>query len=293
MNRIGVSIIGLGLIGGSLGMALRSRASDKIRVTGYARNPATAKLAQTMGAVELVARTPEEAVAGADYVFLCTPVLTILKLAAQVAPHMKSESVLTDVGSTKRWLGEQIRRLLPSDIHFVGAHPMAGKERSGIEAATPDLFQNRWFLLTPDAAVPVAAVDRLEELVRLTGARTAIMDEATHDRRTAVISHVPHVVAAAMVHLLDKEEDPMETGRFVGGGFRDTTRIASSDADMWADICITNAAPILDCLQDMSRILEDISRKIAAGERDSIHTFFATAKRRRDALLKQETTAPD
>lgn len=288
-----VAIIGLGLIGGSLGLALRKAGEGSVRVTGYARKPETAKLAMALGALDQIAETEATAVSEADFVFLCSPVLSMLPLAEQIIPCMKRGAVLTDVGSTKAWLGEEVRRRMKPGIFFIGAHPMAGKEKNGIQAADKGLFDKRWFLLTPDESVPAAVVEELSDLIKLTGAKIAVMDEHIHDRRTAVISHVPHVVAAALVHLLDKDASPRETGRFVGGGFRDTTRIASSDADMWADICMTNQENISHCLADVEKILRDVRGLITKGDRDAVREYFLTAKARRDVLMSQLTIAPD
>ena len=286
-----IAILGLGLIGGSLGLAFRAVKSEKIHVTGYARRPETGELAVSMGVVDSMSSTPAQAVTDADFVFLCTPVLQMLPMASAVLPYMKQGSVLTDVGSTKRWFAEELRPLLPEGIHYIGGHPMAGKEKSGLSAAMPDLFLNRWYLFTPSVDAPSALLSELRRLIGLTGAMTAIMDEKQHDQITAVISHMPHIAAAALVHLLKKEMNPAETARFIGGGFRDTTRIASSDADMWADICMTNPENIVAGLNDMTAVLADVSRMIREGDRMGIHAYFSESKRLRDTLMSKENSS--
>ena len=288
MSVTRVAILGLGLIGGSLGLALRSAASAEVHVTGYARRSETAELALKMGAVDVMAATPELAVADADFVFLCTPVLQMLPVAQRALPHMKTGAVLTDVGSTKRWFTEAIRPLLPIGVRYIGGHPMAGRERSGMEAAQPDLFQDKWFLFTPFTDTPPELLNRLRQLISLTGAKTAELDGRTHDQITAVISHVPHVVAAGLVHLLRKQNDPGQTARFIGGGFRDTTRIASSDADMWADICMTNGDNIAAELDATADLLANAAKMIRSGDRLGLHKYFTEAKQLRDDLLSQE-----
>lgn len=291
MTDTRVAILGLGLIGGSLGLSFRAVTSEKIHVTGYARRKETGELALSMGAVDEMAVTPQQAVSRADFVFLCTPVLQMRAMAESALPHMKRGSVLTDAGSTKCWLGRIIRPLLPEGIHFIGGHPMAGREKSGLEAAMPDLFRNRWYLFTPQSDVPEDSMARLDCLINLTGAMTAVMDDEKHDRVTAVISHVPHVAAAALVHLLKKEMNPVETARFIGGGFRDTTRIASSDADMWADICMTNPENIAGGIDEMVSVLTEASQMIRAGDRSGIHTYFSEAKWLRNMLMAKEKSA--
>ncbi len=288
MKTTKVAILGLGLIGGSLGLAFRAVAGEKIHVTGYARRTETGERAIAMGAVDVMAPTPDQAVAAADIVFLCTPVLQMLPMAQAVLPHMKPAAVLTDVGSTKRWFGEAVRAMLPEGIVYIGGHPMAGREKSGLEAADKELYQGRWYLFTPSSDTPDGALSELRRLIGLTGAVTAVLEEEKHDRVTAVISHVPHVAAAALVHLLQKEMNPAETARFIGGGFRDTTRIASSDSNMWADICMTNPDNIAAGIDELAAVLTEVSRRIRAGDRDAVYTWFSEAKQLRNALLAGE-----
>ena len=288
MSKIQVALLGLGLIGGSLGMALRRYAGEQVHVTGFSRRRETGRLALSMGAVDVMAETPAAAVTGADFVFLCTPVLQMLPMAETVLPSMKKGAVLSDVGSTKTWFANEIRSKLPPEVFYIGGHPMAGGEKSGMAAATADLFQNRWFILTPFPETPQAVLAALRQLVALTGAKTADLDEANHDQITAVISHVPHVVAAGLVHLLKKEKDPVLTARFIGGGFRDTTRIASSNADMWADICMTNDVNIAAELEALAGLLNDMAGRIRSGDRKTVHGYFREAKELRDGLLDQE-----
>jgi len=288
MKTTKVAIIGLGLIGGSLGLALRAVTSETIHVTGYSRRRDTGEQALVMGAVDVMAATPQQAAASADIVFLCTPVLQLIPLAAAVLPVMKTGAVLTDVGSTKHWLAEALRPLLPAGIHYIGGHPMAGREKSGLSAAMPNLFREKWYIFTPSTQTPSVLVEEIQRLIELTGAMTAVMDETKHDQVTAVISHLPHIAAASLVHLLKKEMNPTETARFIGGGFRDTTRIASSDADMWADICVTNRENIITGLEEMSSVLAEVARMIRVGDRTGLHVYFVEAKELRDGLLSQE-----
>ena len=168
---------------------------------------------------------------------------------------------------------------------------MAGREKSGIEAASPGLFQQRWYIFTPYDDTPPLVLEKLRGLIAKTGALTAVLDEESHDRMTAVISHIPHVAAAALVHLLKQEVNPVQTARFVGGGFRDTTRIASSDADMWADICLTNPENIAVELDEMGKLLAEMAGMIRSGNREGIHEFFREAKIMRDTVLLQEQSA--
>ena len=149
MSSAKVAILGMGLIGGSLGMALRKFGAGTVSVTGYARRMQTREAALTLGAADTMAETPEAAVGDADFVFICTPMLQMLPMATAILPCMKPGAILTDVGSTKKWFAENIRPFLPSSVHYIGGHPMAGREKSGMEAATPELFQHCWYILLP------------------------------------------------------------------------------------------------------------------------------------------------
>ncbi len=288
MSRTRVAILGLGLIGGSLGLALRQAGAEQLEVVGFARRAATGALALQMGAVDKLADTPQAAVQDADFVFLCTPVLQMLPMSETVLPAMKPGAVLSDVGSTKGWFVQKIRNLLPPHVHYIGGHPMAGRERSGMEAAQAGLVRDKWFIFTPLPDTPPELMQRLRQLIQLTGAKMAELDEQTHDQVTAVISHVPHVVAAGLVQLLRKQSDPALTARFIGGGFRDTTRIASSDADMWADICMTNGENIAAELDATLNLMGNVATMIRAGDRQGVHEYFTQAKQLRDALLTTE-----
>lgn len=286
MGKFNVTIIGVGLIGGSLGLALKNAGGDRLVITGVDSDAASVAEAVRTGAIDRGTLALAEGAADADVVFLCTPVLQIPALVAQVAPLLKAGAIISDVGSTKLYLAEKIRGLIPDGVHYVGGHPMAGREKSGITAASKDLFRDKWYIITPDADTAVAAVDSVRELVALTGARVTVMDMAHHDRCAAVISHVPHVGAAALVNLLGcypGQEEYMLS--LAGGGFCDTTRIASSNADMWADICLTNDAMIIDGLEHLRGIIDEVTAAIRRSDRAAVHAFFSEAKARRDSII--------
>ncbi len=283
MNPPRITIIGVGLIGGSLGLALTAAGHD---VTGVDSDRDSLDIAVGRGSITRGTTDLAAGVAEADVVFLCTPVLQIPALVARIAPRLKAGAIVTDVGSTKKYLGEKITRLLPRGVHYVGGHPMAGREKSGIAAADTNLFRDRRYILTPDAATPAAAVATVAGLIRETGARVSVMDIIHHDDCAAVISHVPHVVAAGLVNLLGRYPGEEENiGALAGGGFCDTTRIASSDADMWADICLTNPTAITAGLEELQVLLGDVVAAIRRGDRAAVHAYFAAAKARRDNII--------
>ena len=288
-----ITIIGMGLIGGSLGLALRAAQGANIRITGVDVSEDSLNTARLLGAADDITTDSKAAVKDADIVFLCTPVLQAAALAKEIAPYLKQGAIVTDTCSTKSYLMQQIAFLLPAGIHYIPGHPMAGREKSGIEAADAALFDNKWYILTPKQTADKRAVDLVRQVINLTGARITIMEAGQHDVCTALISHVPHIGAAALVNLLAYSEDQDSSIKLAGGGFRDTTRIASSNADMWADICMTNAAPIVDSLDKFNQLITQITQAIREGDRARVHNFFTTAKKRRDGLLQLELSASE
>jgi prephenate dehydrogenase len=281
-----ITIIGVGLIGGSLGLALRRSAPGEFEITGVDSDPASLAAAIVGGVIDRSEDSLSAGVREADVVFLCTPVLQIPRLVLEILPFLKHGAILSDVGSTKGFLRQKITSLLPSDIHYVGGHPMAGREKSGVSAADENLFRGKMYILTAGTATCPAAVDTIAGIVRRTGANVTVMDVNRHDCSAAVISHVPHVAAAALVNLLNRYPGQEESLlQLAGGGFCDTTRIASSNADMWADICLTNAAAITDGLEQLQAIIDEVIDAIGRGDRAIVHDFFKEAKTRRDKLI--------
>jgi len=278
-----ITIVGLGLIGGSLGLAFHD--IPGVILTGVDSDPRTLKSAIEGGAVDYSTDDLMKGVQNADVIFLCTPVLQIIPIVKKMLPYLKPGTILTDVGSTKGFLAQGLLALLPSNIHYVSGHPMAGGEKSGIGAAHKELFKDKWYILVPDASTSSEAVEVITNILTCTGARLTTMDVADHDQYGAIISHVPHVAAAALVNLLDQYPDLEEKFKLVGGGFRDTTRIASSDADMWSDICMTNGEQITDSLLHLKAILDTVILAVQKGDRQALHHFFKRAKIRRDALI--------
>lgn len=285
-NYMNITIIGLGLIGGSIGLALKHQANDAIHITGFDRNIDVLQMAAERGAVDDYTDDYCQAVKAADVIFLCTPVLQIVATVKSILPFVKPGVILTDVGSTKRFVFEQLAAILPPDVCYVGGHPMAGSEKSGICAASKELFQNKWYILIPETTQSPAAVSTITNLIGCTGALITTMDVNKHDECAAVISHVPHVAAAALVNLLGLSPENLESNlKLAGGGFRDTTRIASSDSDMWADICLTNTEAMVDSLRNFTSSIDDLIAKMQEGDRQAVYDFFHSAKVQRDTLI--------
>ena len=286
MKRTKLAIIGVGLIGGSLGLALKDALGDAIYITGLCRTEASMRAAMACGAVDVASSDLEAVVGDADIVYLSPPVLQIVPMVERILPYLKDGAILTDAGSTKGYIYEALHRILPPYVYYVPGHPMTGREKSGVEAATKDLFAGKAYVIIDDETVPQEVKERLMALLRHTRANFTTLDLAQHDRCAAVISHVPHLAAAALVTLLNRSGDDLDSClKLIGGGFKDTTRIASSNADMWADICMTNGVPIADSLRELQAILGEVITAVERGDRQAVHDYFAASKERRDGIL--------
>ena len=284
--RTKLAIIGVGLIGGSLGLCLKDKLGDDIYITGLCRTEKSMHEAIEIGAVDSASTHFAEVVGEADIIFLSTPVLQIVPMVDQILPFLKKGAILTDAGSTKWYLCEHLKHILPPHIYYIAGHPMTGREKSGVKAAMKDLFVGKAYVIIDDPTVPQSVKDRLMQLLKYTGANFTSLDLARHDRCAAVISHVPHLTAAALVTLLNRSGDDLEAClKLIGGGFKDTTRIASSNADMWADICMTNQGPIIDGLRELQLVLNELISSVEKGDRQAIFNYFMAAKERRDRIL--------
>lgn len=286
MAKLKLAIIGIGLIGGSLGLALKAKLGDDIYIAGLSRTEKSMQLAKERGAVDMVSGDLAAVVKDADIIFLSTPVLSIVPMVKKMLPYLKAGAILTDAGSTKQYIWQHVRKILPPSVYYVAGHPMAGKEKSGVSAADKDLFRHKCYVIVKDTGAPQEVLDKVVELVKLTGANVTTLDIAEHDRCASVISHIPHVTAAALVTLLNRSRDDKESClKLAGGGFKDTTRIASSNADMWADICMTNGEAINSGLARLQLILGEVMAAIDKGDRQAVYDYFVQAKKSRDMIL--------
>ena len=267
-----IAIIGVGLIGGSLGLCLKDKLGDKVFITGLCRSEKSMKRAVELGAVDFADSDVKKVVEDADIVYLSPPVLQIVPMVKKILPHLKSGAILTDAGSTKQFIWQELKKILPNDIFYVAGHPMTGKERSGVEVADKNLFKGKAYVIAEGTDTPPEVREKLMNVLRLTEANFLEIDIAKHDRCASIISHVPHLTAAALVTLLNDAGDDLDSClKLVGGGFKDTTRIASSNADMWADICMTNGDAIANHLRDLQNILGNVINAIENHDRQAIH----------------------
>jgi prephenate dehydrogenase len=281
-----VAVLGAGLIGGSIGLAARQRLGAE--VVGHSRSPETVARALELGALDRGAGSVAEACAGADVVFCCGPVAALADQARAALAACGPEAVVSDVGSTK---GELVAAL-GGDERFIGGHPLAGAETAGVGNARADLFEGaRWYLTPTDRSSGVL-YDRLQRVVSGLGARPRAIDPAAHDRLMASVSHLPHVVANALVAEAAAElSRDSERLPEVGPSFRDTTRVAGSNPAIWADIFASNRDAVADSVEAVARRLGEAAELIRGGDRDAVAAWHAAAGEDRRRLLESELEA--
>ena len=280
-----VAVVGVGLIGGSFALALKA-ARGCAHVVGAGRDARHLALARDLGILDSVAKDPAEAVAGADLVLVAAPVAQFAPIFSAIAPRLRPDAVLTDAGSTKRDVVEAARANLgPRIARYVPAHPVAGSEHSGAAAARADLFKGRTVVLTPLAEGSTEALERIERAWGACGARLARMTPALHDEVFAAVSHLPHVLAYALVHEIAARPDAGQLFAHAAGGFRDFTRIASSHPEMWRDICLANREALLANVDRYAVQLASLRSMIERGDGTSLERFFAAAREARGRWL--------
>lgn len=283
------AIIGVGLIGGSFGMALKERGLADT-VVGVGRNPERLKRAEELGAVDSWSTDLAAGVSDADLVYVSTPVGMELDFIGRIMPHVKPGCVITDAGSTKAEICRGADALARPGVCFVGAHPMAGSEAAGVEAARSDLFVNASYVITPTEQTDADALALVRELAEGIGSSVIVMDPEAHDRCAAVISHLPHLIAAALVSLAQEHsEDDPQVFDLIAGSFRDMTRVASSSPELWRDICLTNADGIRAATDTFVRLLSQGVGLVESKDGDAFEEWFASAKRTRDKIIKPKT----
>ena len=279
-----VAIIGVGLIGGSLGLILR-RKRLAANVVGVGRRIENLKTAVELGAIDRFVVDPTEAVRTADLVVLATPVDTYERHLKGWGSCLKPGTIVTDVGSVKGNLVEQSERAMPAGVHFVGAHPIAGKEKTGVAAGSEALFRGARCILTPTDRTNQQALERVRAMWEETGSKVLTMDPHLHDKILGAVSHLPHVAAFALINaLLDiREKVPaLDLAGHSGGGLRDTTRIAASSPEMWRDIFLWNRDNIVTFIESYERSLGRLKELIRAADAAGIEKELERAKQERE-----------
>ena len=277
-------LAGVGLIGGSLALDMRRRGLVK-EVVGFGRTEENLKVAKKNRLIDSYFLREAEIPNDADFLMLGTPVQTIVPLTQAFLPRLPQGCIVSDVGSVKAEIVRGMEKLLPPDIHFVGAHPIAGSEQWGAQAARADLYVGKRCILTPTRRTDRAALKKMALLWRRVGAKVQIMDAAQHDRVLGVVSHLPHVVAYALVNALDQTKiDGVDLKTYCAGGFKDITRIAGSRPELWRDICLLNRQAVSKSLGDYIRNLERMKRAIDGGNGAALEADFSRAQRVREQI---------
>ena len=279
-----ITIIGLGLVGGSIGKALKIR-QPQVRICGVDISEETIGEAVTKRIIDRGTVKLEEGVKEADLIFLATPVGVMPEIARQMAPYMKEGAVITDVGSTKERVTNLMQEILPPSVHFIGGHPMAGSEKWGLEGANELLFENAAYILTPTSWTDQAAVNTVRCVVESLGARVMFLAPDEHDRKVAAISHLPHLVAGALmttVGLLEQKEG----GYFslAAGGFRDSTRIAASNSRMWSGILLQNKNTLLPLVKRFKHVVGEFEKALEEENSSRLLKLLTRARRWREQV---------
>lgn len=275
-----LAIIGVGLIGGSFALALREAGAVNY-IIGAGRSSANLRDALSLSIIDEATQDPAEAAAGADVVFISTPIRTFAALARAIGPALKPGAIVTDAGSAKEIAGVELFAHLPPHARIVPGHPIAGSEKTGASSARADLFRGRRTILTPNGISDPEAVALVTRLWQAAGAQVETMDAHLHDLVLGAVSHLPHMVAYALVETVLRWDRETPMIRFSAGGLRDFTRVAASSAEMWADICLDNQDAILQALDRFAASLGELRGLIAAGRSEELRDWFERGREAR------------
>ncbi len=281
-----VCIIGLGLIGGSIGLAIK-RSNISNQITGYARSNSTLERAIDLGLVDSVRDNLKDAVNNSDLVILATPLSTFRELVEEMSPFLKKGCIITDTGSAKLTVIEDLKDILPNGVEFVPGHPIAGTEESGPDAGFAELFDNRWCILTPTEDNSSNAVDLVKDFWESIGSKVEIMDPMHHDKVLAITSHIPHLIAFNIVGTANNLANvtEKEVVKYSAGGFRDFTRIAASDPKMWSDIFTYNSDAVLEMLDLFSNDLAKLKAAVIKKDSDLLFSNFEKTREVRKNII--------
>ena len=284
-----IAIIGIGLLGGSLGLAIRERGLAK-SVYGYVRRQEVIEKCVASGIVNWAGCDLREVVNDADLIILCTPILQMKSLVEKMLPYIKQGAILTDVGSAKEKIVAELESMVQnSGAFFVGSHPMAGSEKTGFEYARADLFNNAICVVTPTQNLLRTTTDKVKNFWKSIGGRVIELSPEIHDVLVSRASHLPHLLAAQLVLYVLDSNYPEQQATLCATGFRDTTRIASGSPEMWRDIALVNKDNLIKTLDEFIRRLEQLKRTLDEGDVGKITEFFNTAKLLRDKWIAQNS----
>jgi len=281
-----IAIIGLGLIGGSLGLGLKRSGVQDLKIVGIPRREETLAAAKAMGAIDEGTTDHLKGVIDADLVFICTPINLILPVINEISKGLKKGAVVTDVGSSKYEIVSAAEKAMPKGVSFVGGHPMAGKETTKLEAAEAELFRNKTWVITKTSKTSQKALEKIKQVVGWLGGSVLEMDTKTHDLVVAGISHLPLAVAASLVNAVAGEAEKDLMAKAAASGFRDTTRIASGDPILGVDMFTTNKKAVLKMISAFKKSLSGLEKLIKAGNGEKLREELDKAKKFRDAIFR-------
>lgn len=284
-----VAVVGVGLIGGSFALELKEKGLCN-SITGIGRTLPNLEKAKELGVVDCFTQDIVEGVKDADLIFFSVPVLTIPTLLEKIKDNLKDGAIITDGGSVKTDIVESAEKILGDNVkvHFVGGHPIAGTEKSGAESAFLGLYTDKACILTPTEKTDISSLEKIKKTWELMGSKVVVMDAQKHDKLLAAISHLPHMIAYCLVNTVaDLEALDNDILKYSAGGFKDFTRIASSPAEMWTDICIQNKDNIIEMIEDFQLRLEKLKNNIAEGHTEEISKKMTKAKQMRDSLIEK------
>ena len=280
--------IGLGLIGGSIARAIRAKMPDS-HITAFDLSSASLQAAVRDGVIDTAAEGVDRSFSGCDVIFLCTPVMSAPAYLEMIRPHLTPETVITDVGSTKRQIHEAVRAC-GLGAHFIGGHPMTGSEKNGYENSDALFLENAYYPVTPETDVPAGHVRRFRQLISDIGAIPIELDYELHDYVVGAISHLPHLVSASLVNLVRTEDGPDQLMQMLAaGGFKDITRISSSSPEMWRDISLANRENLLLLIERFRMQLDRFANSVRAADAEQIEALFSESKDYRDRISDERS----
>ncbi len=289
-----IGIIGLGLIGGSIAKAIKKVHVQNSYIIGYDTNSADLTTAYNDGMIDFMATDLRTAFSNCSVIFICIPVKHIASVVQKLLPYLPDDCILTDVGSTKYQLTKEMESLLtssPKRLYYVGGHPMTGSEKFGYSASSAHLFENAYYMLTPLGDTPDFIIFILQKLIERMGGIPLILSASYHDYATANISHLPHIISSSLVHLVRSNDgDNAYLHTLAAGGFKDLTRISSSNPDIWASICLTNKAQIQKVFKDYLKILQDFCDLLDQDNEKELYSFFDVARIYRNTFTEGAST---
>lgn len=294
MSKPHIALLGLGLLGASIGHALK-RGGLAEKITGFDVSADVGKRAGEIGFIDALADSASAAVQDADIVFLNVPISAMAQVASDCAGRLKAGAIVTDIGSVKQAVIEAVQPVLPEGVHFVAGHPIAGTENSGPEAGFAELFDGRWCILTPNETTDIAALTAVKTLWEKMGCHVDTMDATHHDLVLAITSHVPHLIAYNIVGTAADLEQvtQSEVIKYSAGGFRDFTRIAASDPLMWRDVFLNNSEAVLEMLARFSEDLTALQKAIRWKDGEALFNLFEHTRNIRQEIIEAGQETPD